>query len=154
MTDVHDRQTRSRNMAAIKSHNTKPELLVRKELHRRGFRYSLKNKALPGKPDLVLTKYRVAVFVHGCFWHKHDCRYFKLPKSNTQFWVNKLNSNVERDSEVIGQIIGMGYRVFVIWECAFKGENKEHLDAELQKVLEWVKLKDTKKIFRVIPNIL
>jgi len=152
MTDVHDRQTRSRNMAAIKSRNTKPELLVRKELHRRGLRYSLRNKLLPGRPDLVLTKYRVAVFVHGCFWHKHNCRYFKLPQTNTQFWFNKITLNTERDDEVIQQIMSLGYRVLVIWECAFKGANKEKLDAALRNAIEWVKSKDSNLNLLIIPN--
>ena len=152
MTDVHDRQTRSRNMAAIRNSNTKPELRVRKELHRRGMRYSLKNKALPGKPDVVLSKYRVAVFVHGCFWHRHDCNYFKLPKTNTEFWKNKISANVQRDAEVIRQITDIGYRVLIIWECSFKGKNKERLDSLFESIILWIRLDEKTSEILIIPD--
>lgn len=152
MTDVHDRQTRSRNMAAIRNSNTKPELRVRKELHRRGMRYSLKNKALPGKPDVVLSKYRVAVFVHGCFWHMHDCNYFKLPKTNTEFWKNKISANVQRDVEVIRQITDIGYRVLIIWECSFKGKNKERLDSLFESIILWIRLDKKSSEILIIPD--
>jgi DNA mismatch endonuclease, patch repair protein len=152
MTDVHDRQTRSRNMAAIRNSNTKPELRVRKELHRRGMRYSLKNRALPGKPDVVLSKYRVAVFVHGCFWHRHDCSYFKLPKTNTEFWKNKLSANVQRDVEVIRQITDIGYRVLIIWECSFKGKNKERLDSLFESIILWIRLDEKTSEILIIPD--
>ena len=152
MTDVHDRQTRSRNMAAIRNSNTKPELRVRKELHRRGMRYSLKNKALPGKPDVVLSKYRVAVFVHGCFWHRHDCNYFKLPKTNTEFWKNKISANVQRDVEVIRQITDIGYRVLIIWECSFKGKNKERLDSLFDSIILWIRLDEKTSEILIIPD--
>ena len=152
MTDVHDRQTRSRNMAAIRNSNTKPELRVRKELHRRGMRYSLKNRALPGKPDVVLSKYRVAVFVHGCFWHRHDCNYFKLPKTNTEFWKNKISANVQRDVEVIRQITDIGYRVLIIWECSFKGKNKERLDSLFDSIILWIRLDEKTSEIMIIPD--
>ena len=152
MTDVHDRQTRSRNMAAIRNSNTKPELRVRKEFHRRGMRYSLKNRALPGKPDVVLSKYRVAVFVHGCFWHMHDCNYFKLPKTNTEFWKNKISANVQRDVEVIRQITDIGYRVLIIWECSFKGKNKERLDSLFDSIILWIRLDEKTSEIMIIPD--
>jgi len=152
MTDVHDRETRSRNMAAIRNSNTKPELRVRMELHRRGLRYSLKNRALPGKPDVVLSKHRVAVFVHGCFWHRHDCNYFILPKTNTEFWKNKINANVKRDTEVIRQITAIGYRVLVIWECSFKGKNKERLDSLFERIILWVRLDEKTSGILIIPD--
>ena len=152
MTDVHDRQTRSRNMAAIRNSNTKPELRVRKELHRRGLRYSLKNRALPGKPDVVLSKYRVAVFVHGCFWHRHNCNYFKLPKTNTEFWKNKISANVQRDVEVIRQITDIGYRVLIIWECSFKGRNKERLDSLFESIILWIRLDERTSEILIIPD--
>lgn len=152
MTDVHDRHTRSRNMAAIRNSNTKPELRVRKELHRRGMRYSLKNRALPGKPDVVLSKYRVAVFVHGCFWHRHDCNYFKLPKTNTEFWKNKISANVQRDVEVIRQITDIGYRVLIIWECSFKGKNKERLDSLFDSIILWIRLDEKTSEIMIIPD--
>lgn len=152
MTDVHDRQTRSRNMAAIKGSNTKPELRVRKEFHRRGLRYSLKNKLIPGRPDLVLSKYRVAVFIHGCFWHRHHCNYFKLPKSNTEFWNNKINANVKRDTEVIRQITAAGYRILIIWECSFKGKNKEDPDVLFERILYWIRTEDKNSEILIIPS--
>ena len=152
MTDVHDRQTRSRNMAAIRNSNTKPELRVRQELHRRGLRYSLKNKSLPGKPDVLLSKYRVAVFIHGCFWHRHHCNYFKLPKTNTEFWNNKISENVKRDTEVIKQITDIGYRVLVIWECIFKGKNKEKLDSLFENIILWIKSEDKESEILIIPD--
>ncbi len=152
MTDVHDRQTRSRNMAAIRNSNTRPELRVRKELHHRGMRYSLKNKLLPGKPDVVLSKYRVAVFVHGCFWHRHNCSYFKLPKTNTEFWKNKISANVKRDVEVIRQITDIGYRVLVIWECSFKGKNKERLDLLFENIILWIRSEEKTSDILIIPD--
>jgi DNA mismatch endonuclease (patch repair protein) len=152
MTDVHDSQTRSRNMAAIRNSNTIPELRVRQELHRRGFRYSLKNKSLPGKPDVVLSKYRVAVFVHGCFWHRHNCNYFKLPKTNTEFWKNKISANVKRDTDVIRQITDIGYRLLVIWECIFKGKNKERLDSLFERIILWIRLDEKTSGILIIPD--
>jgi len=152
MIDVHDRQTRSRNMAAIRNSNTKPELRVRQELHRRGLRYSLKKKSLPGKPDVLLSKYRVAVFIHGCFWHRHHCKYFKLPKTNTEFWNNKISENVKRDTEVIKQITDIGYRVLVIWECIFKGKNKEKLDSLFKNIILWIKSEDKESEILIIPD--
>jgi DNA mismatch endonuclease (patch repair protein) len=152
MTDVHDSQTRSRNMAAIRNSNTIPELRVRQELHRRGFRYSLKNKSLPGKPDVVLSKYRVAVFVHGCFWHRHNCKYFKLPKTNTEFWKNKISANMKRDTDVIRQITDIGYRVLVIWECSFKGKNKERLDSLFERIILWIRLDEKTSGILIIPD--
>jgi DNA mismatch endonuclease (patch repair protein) len=139
-------------MAAIRNSNTKPELCVRKELHRRGLRYSLKNKLLPGKPDIVLSKYHVAVFVHGCFWHRHNCNYFKLPKTNTKFWKNKISTNVKRDAEVIRQITDIGYRALVIWECSFKGKNKERLDSLFEGIILWIRSEEKTSEILIIPN--
>ena len=98
MPDVHDEATRSRNMAAIRGADTKPELIIRKGLHRLGLRYRLNVKGLPGKPDLVLARYKAILFVHGCFWHGHDCALFKLPGTRTAFWRNKIHGNAERDA--------------------------------------------------------
>ena len=96
--DVHDKKTRSYNMSRIKGKNTKPEEIVRKYLFSKGFRYRKNEKKLPGTPDIVLPKYKTVIFVNGCFWHGHqDCRYFVVPKTNTDFWLDKINTNIERD---------------------------------------------------------
>jgi len=120
MTDVHCPAVRSKNMRAIRSANTKPELSVRKALHAAGFRYRLQGKDLPGKPDIVLARYRAVVFIHGCFWHGHDCKYFKLPASRTDFWKAKIQSNQTRDQLAAARLNEMGWRVILIWECATK----------------------------------
>lgn len=118
MTDVHKPDTRSFNMKQIKSRDTKPELLVRRFLHSNGFRYRLHCKQLPGKPDIILPKYNSVVFVHGCFWHAHDeCTQFKLPKTNINWWKNKLYDNKLRDEEHKMKLERLGWNVFVIWEC-------------------------------------
>jgi DNA mismatch endonuclease (patch repair protein) len=117
MTDVVDRATRSRMMSGIRGKNTRPELIVRSFLHRAGLRFRLHAK-LPGKPDLVLPKYRTAVFVHGCFWHRHkDCRHATTPATNAVFWQEKFAANVRRDARVKQQLEDSGWRVLVIWSC-------------------------------------
>ena len=98
MSDVHNKATRSYNMSRIKSKNTRPEMLVRKFLHAQGFRYRLHEKKLPGKPDLVLPKYKTVIFIHGCFWHAHThCKYYVIPKTRTDWWLNKINGNIAND---------------------------------------------------------
>ena len=111
---------RSRNMAAIKGKNTKPELLVRSWLHRNGFRFRLHRKDLPGKPDIVLPKYKTVIFVHGCFWHSHGCKNSVLPKIRRVFWENKLNDNARRDVRMKRAIRELGWRTFVVWECELR----------------------------------
>lgn len=121
MTDVVDAATRSRMMACIKGVNTKPEITIRQYLHSRGFRFRLHRKDLPGRPDLVLPKYNLAIFVHGCFWHRHhDCFYATMPNTRTEFWTEKLSKNVARDVIQIEKLVGAGWRVLVIWECGVK----------------------------------
>lgn len=121
MADVVDKATRSRMMAGIQGKNTKPELQVRKYLHGRGLRYKLHVKELPGKPDLVFPKLKAVVFVHGCFWHQHDgCKYATTPSSRKGFWENKLSENVKRDAYQIAALDGLGWRVFVVWECELR----------------------------------
>lgn len=126
MADVVDAATRSRMMSGIKGKNTKPELLVRKYLHSRGLRFRLHVKELPGKPDLVLPKFKAVVFVNGCFWHQHaGCKYATMPNSHELFWKNKLSDNVARDSYQIAALKGLGWRVFVVWECELqKGSSR------------------------------
>ncbi len=118
MVDVHSADVRSKNMRAIRSKDTKPELLIRKALFAAGFRYRLHKKGLPGKPDIVFQKYRTVVFVHGCFWHGHDCKYFKLPKTRRDFWAVKIKSNQDRDLSSITQLNKLGWHVILVWECS------------------------------------
>ncbi len=126
MTDVHDKSTRSYNMSQIKSKNTKPELTVRKYLFGHGYRFRLHEKKLPGKPDIVMPKYRTVIFVHGCFWHGHDgCKYFVVPKTRTEWWLNKINRNKQLDSENIKKLKANGWKVLVIFECELKKEKAE-----------------------------
>ena len=120
MADNHTKEARSRNMSHIRSKDTKPEEAVRKYLFSQGFRYRKNVKALPGCPDIVLPKYRVAIFVNGCFWHKHDCPRFVWPSSNKDYWVPKILKNVERDSKNHAELEKQGWLVLVIWECELK----------------------------------
>jgi DNA mismatch endonuclease (patch repair protein) len=121
MADVHDKATRSYNMSRIRSGNTKPELLVRKFLHEQGFRYKLHDKKLPGKPDIVLPKYKTVIFIHGCFWHGHkDCKYFVIPKTRTEWWLNKINSNKANDIKTIRALKKDGWKIINVWECNLK----------------------------------
>lgn len=117
-------------MSRIRSENTKPEMLVRKFLHANGFRYSLHNKKLPGKPDIVLTKYRTVIFVHGCFWHGHKkCKYFVVPKTRTKWWLNKINTNKANDEKAEKALRKEGWKVITVWECKLKPvKNKKTFD--------------------------
>ena len=126
--DVHTRETRSYNMSRIKNKNTKPEETVRKYLF--GMRYRKNDKRLPGHPDIVLPKYKTVVFVNGCFWHMHEnCRYFKWPENNAEFWKKKLEGNKKRDVENIKRLSEAGWKVIVVWECELKKQNRtERLD--------------------------
>lgn len=118
MTDIVDRRTRSRMMSGIRGKNTKPELAVRSFLHRRGLRFRLHARHLPGRPDLVLPRYRTVVHVHGCFWHRHSrCRFAYMPASNRKFWENKLAGNAERDRRNDRELRRLGWRSITIWEC-------------------------------------
>ncbi len=125
--DVHDKETRSYNMSRIKSKNTKPEEMVRKYLFSQGFRYRKNDNRLPGTPDIVMPKYRTVIFINGCFWHGHkSCRYFVIPKSNTEFWTNKINKNIERDAINIEKLKDLGWSVITIWECELKKDKREN----------------------------
>ena len=122
--------TRSKNMSAIKSKNTKPEIEVRKLLHSMGFRFRLHRKDLPGSPDIFLPKFKTVIFVHGCFWHRHEnCKYSSTPKTRVQFWEKKFNSNILRDSENQKKIKDIGLRSIIVWECELK--NKKELEKKL-----------------------
>ena len=119
--DIVTREQRSRMMSGIRGKNTKPELLLRSALHALGFRFRIQRKDLPGKPDIVLPKYKTIIFVHGCFWHRHPgCKYAYTPKSNVEFWTNKLEGNVTRDRLTEKALEEMGWRVLIVWECEIK----------------------------------
>lgn len=121
MADCHDKETRSYNMSRIRSKNTKPEEIVRKYLFSQGFRYRKNDNRLPGKPDIVLPKYKTVIFVNGCFWHKHEgCKYFVWPKSNAEFWKSKIERNVLRDSDNYKTLEDQGWKIIVVWECELK----------------------------------
>lgn len=121
MTDVHSKEQRSHNMSMVKGKNTKPEIIVRSYLHLKGFRYRLHDKKLPGKPDIVLPKYKTVIFINGCFWHGHeDCKYFTIPKTRTQWWQAKIKRNTENDRKTIDALKQSGWRVIVVWGCGLK----------------------------------
>ena len=120
MADNHSNEVRSRNMSRIRSTDNKPEEIVRKFLFAQGFRYRKNDKKLPGKPDIVLPKYRTVIFVNGCFWHKHDCPRFVWPSSNQDYWRPKILGNVERDKKNADQLRSQGWNVIVVWECELK----------------------------------
>lgn len=128
MADIVDSKTRSKMMAGIKGKDTKPEILVRKYLHRKGLRFRLHKKDLPGKPDLVFPGRKVALFVHGCFWHRHEgCPKATTPATNAQFWQKKFNDNVARDKRTREALEQLGWKVLVIWECQLGMEELEEL---------------------------
>lgn len=132
MADVHTREQRSYNMSRIKSKDTKPELIVRKFLHANGFRFRLHSKNLPGKPDIVLPKHKTVIFIHGCFWHGHKgCKYFVVPKTKTEWWLDKINGNKANDKKKKSAIVKEGYSVLTIWECQLKPNNQAQTLAQL-----------------------
>ncbi len=125
--DKHSKEVRSYNMSQIRSTNSKPEELVRKYLFSKGLRYRKNVKTLPGKPDIVLSKYKTIVFVNGCFWHAHQgCRYFVMPKSNTEYWNEKIDRNIQRDKLVYKQLSEAGWNVIIVWECELKKAKREN----------------------------
>lgn len=137
MADIHSPEVRSYNMSMIKGKNTKPEMLVRKYLFSLGFRYRLHEKKLPGRPDLVLPKYRTVVFVHGCFWHGHDnCKYFVVPKTRTEWWLNKISTNKSNDLKTVKILKKLGWKVISVWECDLK---KGKVDKTLKRIAERIK---------------
>lgn len=125
-------------MSGIRGKNTKPELTVRKALHALGFRYRLHSADVPGKPDLILPKYRAAIFVHGCFWHGHDCPLFRVPDTRREFWLAKIERNRARDLQVDDQLSEAGWRRLVIWECAMRGTPKLGLETAIAQTADWI----------------
>ncbi len=139
MPDVVDKKTRSRMMSGIRGKDTKPELLIRKQLHKLGFRYKLHDRKLPGKPDMVFPKYKAIIFVNGCFWHGHNCHLFKWPSSRVEFWHDKITRTQEKDKENFDALLEKGWRVLKIWECSLKGKEKLPTETVIIKAVEWLK---------------
>ena len=138
MADIVSAAVRSRMMAGIKSKNTNPELLLRKGLHARGFRFRLHDAALPGRPDIVLPRHRAVIFAHGCFWHGHDCHLFKWPKTREDFWRAKVARNQELDAKAEAALMKIGWRYALIWECAIKGRTRLPVETVLASCAEWI----------------
>lgn len=135
MADIKSKSSRSKNMSAIKSKNTKPELLVRKFLFSNGFRYRINVSKLAGKPDIVLKKYNTVIFINGCFWHYHKgCKYFVWPKQNSDFWRNKILKNEERDKRNYDTLIKDGWKVIIVWECDLKNNREETLNTLIHSI--------------------
>ena len=145
-------QQRHNNMAAIHGKDTKPEMVVRRYLWGHGYRYRLNHPRLPGKPDIVMRKYRTCIFVNGCFWHGHEgCRYYTIPKTNTEFWVNKVKRNKERDLKVRHELAAMGWHSITIWECELKQVKREDTLESLAYTLNKIFLQDrTVKQYEVL----
>lgn len=132
MADNHSKEIRSMNMSHIRYKDTKPEIIVRSFLHRKGFRFRKNDKRYPGKPDIVLPKYKTAIYVNGCFWHMHDCKKFVWPKSNTEYWISKLTNNKNRDLKYYEQMKEKQWNVIVVWECEINESRLEQLIAEIR----------------------
>ena len=140
--DVVDAATRSRMMSGIRGRDTKPEMVIRRGLHARGYRYRLHSRRLPGKPDLVFPSRKAVIFVHGCFWHGHGCRLFKWPSTRAEWWRNKIEGNRSRDVSVREQIADLGWRQLRVWECALKGPERREPSAVLDEVAAWLDGRD------------
>jgi DNA mismatch endonuclease (patch repair protein) len=128
-------KTRSYNMSRIRGKNTKPEILVRKWLWSKGYRYKLHRNELPGKPDIVFPGRKKAIFINGCFWHRHDCRYFKYPGTNIEFWKQKIGSNLDRDNNNYVSLADVGWSYLIIWECETKERSLDNLWIRIEKFL-------------------
>lgn len=139
MADIVSSEKRSQMMANIKGKNTKPEIIIRKALHRHGFRFRIHINGMPGKPDLVFPKYKAVIFVHGCFWHGHDCHLFKWPSSRTDFWKAKITRNQQVDVNCENALIEQGWRIGKIWECGIKGKKRLDLDELIKLCALWLK---------------
>lgn len=138
MVDIVDSSIRSRMMAGIKGRNTKPELLIRSLLHKKGFRFRLHVKNLPGKPDIVLPKYKSIIFIHGCFWHGHQgCHLFRLPATRTEFWQEKILRNQTNDHRAVELLLASNWRVCIVWECSIRGAKKDP-ERVVNTIIDWL----------------
>lgn len=138
MTDVLTTEQRRLNMSRIRGRDTKPELLLRRGLHARGLRFRLHRRDLPGRPDLVFPRFRAVIFVHGCFWHGHDCPMFKWPSTRTEFWRKKITGNQERDRNAVNALLRDHWRVLEIWECALRGLRRLAEHTVVDEVARWL----------------
>ena len=144
MADIVNALTRSMMMSRVKGKDTRQEVEIRKRLFALGYRYRLHDKKLPGKPDIVLPKYKAVILIHGCFWHAHDCDLFRWPSSRKAFWKNKLSGNKERDTENMAKLKKLGWRVLIIWECAYRSTGRhwdKAFDTITVKSVKWLKSK-------------
>ncbi len=140
MVDIVDAKTRSRMMAGIRSQRTRPEMFVRSSLHRRGFRFGWSSGALVGRPDIVLPRWRVLVFVHGCFWHMHGCNLSRVPDSNRDFWAEKLSANKVRDEKAARKQMEAGWRILTVWECSLRGASASRMfEAKVDQIADWIR---------------
>lgn len=140
MADVVSKAKRSEMMSGIRGKNTKPEMIIRRGLHARGYRFRLHRKDLPGKPDIVLPKYGAAIFVNGCFWHGHDCHLFKWPKTREAFWREKIGANQKRDLKSFDELRAKGWRCGTVWECALRGKYRLDPESLLDQLTSWVEV--------------
>ncbi len=139
MTDIVCPEKRKQMMSGIRGKNTRPEILLRKWLHASGFRFRIHVKNLPGNPDIVFPKYNALIFVHGCFWHRHDCHLFKWPSTRIDFWQNKINGNVKNDFIAQKNLETLGWRYLIVWECALKGKRKWDDAKLINKITTWIR---------------
>ena len=138
MVDTVSPEVRSRMMSGIRSKNTEPEMIVRRGMHRLGFRFRLHEKRLPGKPDLVFPRYKSVIFVHGCFWHGHECSMFKWPKSRAQFWRTKIEGNKLRDQRAVQMLEQLSWRYLIVWECEVKNKSTTEVESRLNECSNWL----------------
>jgi DNA mismatch endonuclease (patch repair protein) len=138
MSDIVSPDVRSRMMSGIKSKNTKPELILRRGLHRLGFRYRLHDHRLPGKPDMVFPRYQAVIFAHGCFWHGHSCHLFKWPSTREKFWHEKISRNKELDRMNMLRLKDLGWRIAIVWECALKGKYRIDREEVIKICADWL----------------
>lgn len=138
MADIVDVATRSRMMSGIRARDTKPEKLIRSLLHRKGFRFRVNRRDLPGKPDIVFPGLRAVVLVHGCFWHGHDCPLFRLPGTRTEFWKQKIDKNRENDVKVTQALLEAGWRVGIVWECILRGRDRD-ISGAVEALSSWLR---------------
>ena len=139
MADIVDPATRSRMMSGIRSRNTRIEIVVRKGLFALGYRYRMDVRSLPGRPDIVLPRWNVAVLVHGCFWHAHDCGLYRIPATRQDFWREKLEGNAQRDRRNEATLKNAGWRIAIVWECALRGRGASALSEVVNSLHEWIR---------------